>query len=170
MKEGVDKMRVFQGKMVGAGLRFAIVISRFNELISSRLLEGAKDCLLRHEVKHQDIDVVWVPGAWEIPLAAKECALMGVYDAVIALGAVIRGGTPHFDYVASEVSKGLAVTGLNQRVPITFGVLTCDNLEQALERAGSKAGNKGVEAALAALEMANLLKKLRNEQGDDSNA
>jgi len=170
MKEGVGKMRVFQGKMVGTGLKFAIVVSRFNELISSRLLEGAKDYLLRHEVRHQDIDVVWVPGAWEIPLAAKECALMGIYDGVIALGAVIRGNTPHFDYVASEVAKGLAVTGLNQRVPVTFGVLTCDNLEQALERAGSKAGNRGVEAASAALEMANLLKKLRNEQGDDKDA
>jgi len=137
------------------------VVSRFNELITSRLLEGAKDAQLRHGVRHQDLDVYWVPGAWEIPLAVKEIALQGRHDALVALGAVIRGDTPHFDYVASEVSKGLAHIALDQRVPAAFGVLTCDSLEQALARAGSKAGNKGVEAALAALEMANLLREIR---------
>jgi len=164
-------MRVFEGKLIGAGLRFGIVVSRFNELISSRLLEGAKDFLLRHDVRHQDIDVIWVPGAWELPLAAKECALSGTFDAVIALGAVIRGETPHFDYVAAEVAKGLATTGTQQRVPVSFGVLTCDTLEQALSRAGSKAGNKGFEAAAAAMEMAKLLKEIRfSTKEEKSNA
>lgn len=154
-------MKIFQGKLVGTGLRFAVVASRFNDLISSRLLEGVKDVLIRHGVRHQDIDVCWVPGAWEIPLVAKEMALTGRYDAVIAIGAVIRGDTPHFDYVSAEVSKGIAHIGLEQRVPVAFGVLTCDSLEQALLRAGSKAGNKGAEAALAALEMADLLRNIR---------
>lgn len=157
-------MRVVQGKLIGSGLRFAVVISRFNELIGGRLLEGAKDALIRHDVRHQDIDVYWVPGAWEIPLVAKEVALKGQYDAVIALGAVIRGDTPHFDYVSSEVAKGVAHVGLEQRTPVAFGVLTCDNLEQALHRAGSKAGNKGVEAAMAALEMADLLRNIRGHE------
>ncbi|MDD4365058.1 MAG: 6,7-dimethyl-8-ribityllumazine synthase [Synergistales bacterium] len=160
-------MRVFQGKLVGTGLRFAVVASRFNDLVSSRLLEGVKDALLRHDVRHQDIDVCWVPGAWEIPLAAKEIALTGRYDAIVAVGAVIRGDTPHFDYVSAEVSKGVAYIGLNQRVPVAFGVLTCDNLEQALLRAGSKAGNKGAEAALAALEMADLLRNIRSERTEE---
>lgn len=162
-------MRVFEGKLIGAGLRFGIVVSRFNELISSRLLEGAKDFLLRHDVRHQDIDVIWVPGAWELPLVAKECALSGTFDAVIALGAVIRGETPHFDYVAAEVAKGLATTGIQQRVPVSFGVLTCDTLEQALSRAGSKSGNKGFEAAAAAMEMANLLKEIRFSTKEEEN-
>lgn len=156
-------MKVVQGVLLGSGLRFGIVVSRFNELISGRLLEGAKDALFRHGVAHQDVDVFWVPGAWEIPLVVKELALQGTYDAIIALGAVIRGETPHFDYVASEVSKGLALVGLEQRVPVSFGVLTCDDLEQALSRAGSKGGNKGAEAASAALEMANLLRSVRKE-------
>lgn len=156
-------MKVVQGILLGSGLRFGIVVSRFNELISGRLLEGAKDALFRHGVSHQDVDVFWVPGAWEIPLVVKELALQGTYDAIIALGAVIRGETPHFDYVASEVSKGLALVGLEQRVPVSFGVLTCDDLEQALSRAGSKGGNKGAEAASAALEMANLLRSVRKE-------
>ncbi len=160
-------MKVFQGKLVGTGLRFAVVASRFNDLVSSRLLEGVKDALLRHDVRHQDIDVCWVPGAWEIPLAAKEIALTGRYDAIVAVGAVIRGDTPHFDYVSAEVSKGVAYIGLNQRVPVAFGVLTCDNLEQALLRAGSKAGNKGAEAALAALEMADLLRNIRSERTEE---
>lgn len=155
-------MQTFQGKLVGEGQRFALVVSRFNELITSRLLEGAKDTLLRHGIRHQDMDVFWTPGAWEIPLIAKEIALCGKYDAMIALGAVIRGDTPHFDYVAAEVSKGLAQISLEQRTPVSFGVLTCDNLDQALARAGSKAGNKGVEAALAALEMTDLLRGIRN--------
>ncbi len=154
-------MKVYQGKLVAQGGRYGIVVSRFNDLISSKLLEGAKDALFRHGVKVNDIDVVWVPGAWEIPLAVKELSLMGKYDGLIALGAVIRGDTPHFEYVSSEVSKGLAHIGLEQRVPVTFGVLTCDDLEQALLRAGSKAGNKGAEAALAALEMVNLVREMR---------
>lgn len=154
-------MKVYQGKLVAQGGRYGIVVSRFNDLISSKLLEGAKDALFRHGVKVNDIDVVWVPGAWEIPLAVKELSLMGKYDGLIALGAVIRGDTPHFEYVSSEVSKGLAHVGLEQRVPVTFGVLTCDDLEQALLRAGSKAGNKGAEAALAALEMVNLVREMR---------
>ncbi|EHM09941.1 6,7-dimethyl-8-ribityllumazine synthase [Thermanaerovibrio velox DSM 12556] len=158
-------MRVYSGKLIGTGLRFAVVVSRFNELISSKLLEGAKDALFRHDVRHQDVDVFWVPGAWEIPLVVKELALTGRYDGIVALGAIIRGDTPHFDYVAAEASKGLAAVGLDQRVPVAFGVLTCDNLEQALLRAGSKAGNKGAEAALTALEMARLLDQIRKDQG-----
>ena len=154
-------MRIIQGKLVGTGLRFLLAVSRFNELISSRLLEGAKDFLLRHDVQAQDIDVAWVPGAWELPLVARESALTGNYDAIIALGAIIRGDTPHFDYVASEVSKGLALVEMEQRVPVSFGVLTCDTLEQALLRAGSKSGNKGADAASAAIEMADLLRQMR---------
>jgi 6,7-dimethyl-8-ribityllumazine synthase len=154
-------MRVFEGKLIGTGLSVAIVVSRFNELISNKLLEGAKDALLRHDVSHQNIEICWVPGAWELPLAAKEFALSGKYDAIIALGAVIRGDTPHFDYVAGEVSKGLALVGMEQRTPVLFGVLTCDTLEQALLRAGSKAGNKGADCACGAIEMANLLKNIR---------
>jgi 6,7-dimethyl-8-ribityllumazine synthase len=167
MMKGEDVMRVFQGKLVGTGLRFAVIASRFNDLISSKLLEGVKDALIRHDVRHQDIDVCWVPGAWEIPLVAKEIALSGRYDAIIAIGAVIRGDTPHFDYVSAEVSKGIAHIGLDQRVPVAFGVLTCDTLEQALLRAGSKAGNKGAEAALAALEMADLLRNIRSESTEE---
>ena len=154
-------MRLIQGKLVGTGLRFLLAVSRFNELISSRLLEGAKDFLLRHDVQAQDIEVAWVPGAWELPLVARESALTGNYDAIIALGAIIRGDTPHFDYVASEVSKGLALVEMEQRVPVSFGVLTCDTLEQALLRAGSKSGNKGADAAAAAIEMADLLRQMR---------
>ncbi|HPJ48525.1 MAG: 6,7-dimethyl-8-ribityllumazine synthase [Thermovirgaceae bacterium] len=154
-------MRIIQGKLVGTGLRFLLAVSRFNELISSRLLEGAKDFLLRHDVQAQDIEVAWVPGAWELPLVARESALTGNYDAIIALGAIIRGDTPHFDYVASEVSKGLALVEMEQRVPVSFGVLTCDTLEQALLRAGSKSGNKGADAAAAAIEMADLLRQMR---------
>ena len=161
-------MKIFQGKLVGTGLRFVVVASRFNDLISSRLLEGVKDVLIRHDVRHQDIDVCWVPGAWEIPLVAKEMALTGRYDAIIAVGAVIRGDTPHFDYVSAEVSKGVAHVGLDQRVPVAFGVLTCDSLEQALLRAGSKAGNKGAEAALAALEMADLLRNIRVDGAEEA--
>ena len=159
-------MKVYSGKLIGSGLKFAIVVSRFNELISSKLLEGAKDVLLRHDVKHQDIDVVWVPGAWELPLIAKELALTGKYDGLISLGAVIEGDTPHFDYVCAEMSKGLAHVGMEQRIPIAFGVLTCNNLEQALLRAGSKAGNKGGDAAMSALEMANVLRDIRQTEGE----
>lgn len=159
-------MRVFEGKLIGSGLRFAIASARFNELISGRLVNGAVDVLTRHDVRHQDIDVYWVPGSWELPLIVKEIALGGRYDGIVALGAVIRGDTPHFEYVSAEMSKGLAMIGLDQRVPVAFGVLTTDNLEQALLRAGSKAGNKGAEAALAALEMADLLKKTRSASSD----
>jgi 6,7-dimethyl-8-ribityllumazine synthase len=161
-------MRNIQGKLLGTGLRFLLVVSRFNELISSRLLEGAKDLLLRHDVQPQDIDIAWVPGAWEIPLAARESALTGKYDAVIALGAIIRGDTPHFDFVAAEVSKGLAMVEMEQRIPVAFGVLTCDTLEQALLRAGSKSGNKGADAASAAIEMADLLRQMRKATGEET--
>lgn len=162
-------MRTVEGKLVGTGLSVAIVVSRFNELISGKLLEGAKDALIRHDVSHNAIDVFWVPGAWELPLVVKELALSGRYDALIALGAVIRGDTPHFDYVSAEMSKGLANVGMDQRLPVIFGVLTCDTLEQALLRAGSKAGNKGAECAVGAIEMANLMKNIRlNLSGKDN--
>ena len=154
-------MKISEGKLIGTGLRFCIVASRFNELITSKLIDGAKDILLRHGVSHQNIEIMWIPGAWEIPLIAQEAALSGKYDGIIALGAVIRGETPHFEYVSSEMAKGLAHVGLTQRIPVAFGVLTCDTLEQALLRAGSKAGNKGAESALAVIETANLLKVLR---------
>jgi 6,7-dimethyl-8-ribityllumazine synthase len=154
-------MKVAEGRLIGTGLSIAVAVSRFNELISNKLLEGAKDALLRHDVSHQNIDIYWVPGAWELPLIVKELALAGKYDAIIALGAVIRGDTPHFDYVAAETSKGLAMVSMEQRVPVIFGVLTCDTLEQALLRAGSKAGNKGADCACGAIEMANLLKTTR---------
>ncbi|GHV51998.1 6,7-dimethyl-8-ribityllumazine synthase [Synergistales bacterium] len=154
-------MKTVQGSLIGSGLRFAIVVSRFNELISGKLLDGAIDSLTRHDVKRQDIDTYWVPGAWELPLLTKEIALSGKYDAIVTLGAVIQGDTPHFGYICAEMSKGLAQISLEQRVPVGFGVLTCGNLEQALLRAGSKAGNKGSDAALAALETANLIKETR---------
>ncbi|MBQ7559669.1 MAG: 6,7-dimethyl-8-ribityllumazine synthase [Synergistaceae bacterium] len=156
-------MKITEGKLIGTGLKIAIVASRFNDLVTSRLIEGAKDTLMRHDVSGNSIDIFWVPGAWELPLIAKEVALTGKYDAIIALGAVIRGDTPHFDYVAAEASKGLANVGLEHRVPVLFGVLTCDTLDQALIRAGSKAGNKGSDCALGAIEMANLLKNVRKD-------
>ena len=155
-------MRTVQGDMLGSGLRFAIIASRFNELITAKLIEGAKDALSRHGVNYQDIDLFWVPGAWEQPVVAKEIALLGKYDAIITLGAVIRGDTTHHEYVAGEAAKGLAHVGLEYRVPVSFGILTCDNLEQALLRAGSKSGNKGADAALAALETAKLMKEKRS--------
>jgi 6,7-dimethyl-8-ribityllumazine synthase len=162
-------MKTVQGSLIGSGLRFAIAVSRFNELITGRLLDGAIDVLTRHDVRRQDIETYWVPGAWELPLIVKELALLGKYDAIVALGAVIQGDTPHFDYVCAEASKGLAHVSLEQRVPVGFGVLTCSNLEQALVRAGSKSGNKGSEAALSALEMANLLVQSRKAiKGEDN--
>jgi 6,7-dimethyl-8-ribityllumazine synthase len=162
-------MKTVEGVLIGSGLRFALVASRFNALITSRLLDGAVDALTRHDVKHQDMEVYWVPGAWELPLITKELALSGKYDAIVALGAVIQGDTPHFDYVCAEMSKGLAHVSLDQRVPIGFGVLTCNNLEQALVRAGSKSGNKGADAAMAALETANLLNRARRSvKGEDA--
>jgi 6,7-dimethyl-8-ribityllumazine synthase len=153
-------MRTLEGKLVGEGLKFALVVSRFNSFITERLLEGALDCLRRQGVGEDQLLVVRVPGAWEIPLAAKRLAQAKTHDAVVCLGAVIRGSTPHFDYVAAEVSKGIAQVTLETGVPISFGILTTDTLEQAVERAGSKAGNKGFAAAAAAIEMVNLLKAL----------
>ena len=150
----------YEGKLLGEGLRFGIVVSRFNEFISRKLLEGAQDALYRHGVSEEDVDVAWVPGSFEIPLVAKKMAHSGRYDAIICLGAVIRGATPHFDYVAAEVSKGIANVALESGRPVLFGVLTTDTIEQAIERAGTKAGNKGFDAAVAAIEMANLLRAL----------
>jgi 6,7-dimethyl-8-ribityllumazine synthase len=150
----------YEGKLTGKGLKFALVVGRFNEFISGHLLSGALDNLRRHEAADDDIDIAWVPGAFEMPLIAQKLAAGGRYDAVICLGAVIRGGTPHFDYVASEVAKGIAKVGLDTGVPVVFGVLTTDSVEQAVERAGTKAGNKGWAAATTALEMANLLRVL----------
>ena len=152
--------KILEGQLLAEGLRFAIVVSRFNDFISSRLVEGAMDALKRHGASEEQVVLVKVPGAFETPLAAKKLAESGQYDAVICLGAVIRGATPHFDYVAAEVSKGIANVALESNVPVTFGVLTTDTLEQAIERAGSKSGNKGSEAAIAAIEMANLYKEL----------
>lgn len=153
-------MRVYEGNLLAQGLRFGIVISRFNDFICDRLLGGALDALRRSGCEEGSVDTFKVPGAFEIPLAAKKVASSGRYDAVICLGAVIRGSTPHFDYVANEVSKGVASVSLECNIPIAFGVLTTDTLEQAIERAGSKAGNKGWDAAMAAIEMANLLKSI----------
>jgi 6,7-dimethyl-8-ribityllumazine synthase len=150
----------YEGKLIGKGLKFALVVGRFNEFISTHLLSGALDNLRRHEVADEDIDIAWVPGAFEMPLVAQKLAASGRYDAVVCLGAVIRGGTPHFDYVASEVAKGIAKVGLDSGLPVVFGVLTTDSVEQAVERAGTKAGNKGWAAATTALEMANLLRVL----------
>ena len=153
-------MTTYEGKLSGKGMKFALVVGRFNELISTRLYEGALDCLRRHDVADGDVDSAWVPGAFEMPLVAKRLAETGKYDAVICVGAVIRGGTPHFDYVAAEVSKGIAKVSLDSGVPVVFGVLTTDSIEQAVERAGAKNGNKGWSAASTALEMANLAKTL----------
>ena len=152
--------KIIEGKLTAKGKKFGVVISRFNELISSQLLSGAKDCLVRHECKQDDITVAWVPGSFEIPLAAKKMANSKNYDAVICLGAVIRGGTPHFDYISAEVSKGVAQVGLEAGLPVIFGIITADTIEQALERAGTKAGNKGWDAALSAIEMVNLMGKM----------
>lgn len=150
----------FEGKLIGEGLRFGIVVSRFNEFITNKLLGGAMDGLVRHGVLEENVDVAWVPGSFEIPIVAKRLAQSGRYDAVLCLGAVIRGSTPHFDYIAAEVSKGIAHVSLDTGVPCVFGVLTTDTIEQAIERAGTKLPNRGAEAAMSAIEMANLLKKL----------
>jgi 6,7-dimethyl-8-ribityllumazine synthase len=149
-----------EGILTGKGLKFGIVISRFNEFITSKLLSGCEDALVRHEVDGTNIDVFWVPGAFEIPLIAQKVAATKRYDAVICLGAVIRGATPHFDYIAAEVSKGIANIGLATGTPIVFGVLTTDTIEQAIERAGTKMGNEGSSAAMVAIEMANLIKTI----------
>jgi 6,7-dimethyl-8-ribityllumazine synthase len=152
-------MKTYEGKLVAEGLKFGIVIARFNEFIGSKLLDGALDCLKRHGAQEEDIDIVWVPGAFEIPVVSKKMAFSKKYDAVICLGAVIRGQTPHFDYVASEVSKGVASVSLESGMPVIFSVLTTDNIEQAIERAGTKGGNKGYDGAMSAIEMANLMKQ-----------
>lgn len=152
--------KILEGNISAEGFSFGLVVSRFNDFISSKLVEGAMDALKRHGADENSITIVKVPGAFEIPIAAKKLTHSGKYDAVICLGAVIRGATPHFDYVSSEVAKGIAMVSLESNVPVTFGVLTTDNLEQAIERAGAKVGNKGWDAAIAAMEMANLLSKI----------
>ena len=151
---------LFEGVLLGKGLKFGVVISRFNEFITKKLLEGAQDALLRHGVSDGDIDIAWVPGSFEIPLVAKKLAQAKKYDAIICLGAVIRGATPHFEYIAAEVTKGIAKVGLETGLPISYGIITADSLEQAIERAGTKAGNKGFDAAVDAIEMANLLRSI----------
>ena len=152
--------KTIEGKIIAKGMRFGIVASRFNDFISGRLIEGAVDALVRAGADEKEVQLVRVPGAFELPLAAKKMAKSGRYDAVICLGAVIRGATPHFDYISAEVSKGIAVVGLETEVPVVFGVLTTDTLEQAIERAGSKSGNKGWDAAMTAIEMVDLFRKL----------
>ena len=152
--------KTFEGKLLAADLKFGIIVSRFNEFITSKLLDGALDALIRHGAEDANIEMAWVPGTFEIPLAAQKMASSGKYDAIICLGALIRGSTPHFDYIAAEVSKGIAQVGLSTGVPAIFGVITTENIEQAIERAGTKAGNKGSAAAEAAIEMANLMKSI----------
>ena len=153
-------MRTIEGKVVASGIKVGIVAARFNEFITNKLVGGAIDGLVRHDVNENDIDVAWVPGAFEIPLIAQKMAATGKYDAVICVGAVIRGSTSHYDYVCSEVSKGIANVSLNAGIPVMFGVLTTDTIEQAIERAGTKAGNKGYDCALGAIEMVNLIKNI----------
>ncbi|OQY09466.1 MAG: 6,7-dimethyl-8-ribityllumazine synthase [Fusobacteriia bacterium 4572_132] len=153
-------MKVYEGNLIGKGLKIGIVVARFNSFITSKLLEGALDVLRRHGTEENNIEVVWVPGAYEIPLVSKKMAESTKYHAVIALGAVIRGATPHFDYVSAEVSKGVASVSLETGVPVIFGVLTTDTIEQAIERAGTKAGNKGADAAISGIELVNLLKEI----------
>lgn len=150
----------YEGMLLGKGLKFGVVVSRFNEFFSRKLLDGAMDALLRHGVEDNDIEVAWTPGSFEIPLIAMKMAQTKKYDAVICLGAVIRGSTPHFDYIAAEVTKGIANTNLNTGIPIIYGIITTDTLEQAVERSGSKVGNKGKDAAVSAIEMANLVKSI----------
>lgn len=153
-------MNTFEGKLVSNDMKIGIVAARFNEFIVSKLIGGAMDALTRHDVKEENIDIAWVPGAFEIPLIAQKMADSGKYDAVICLGAVIRGATSHYDYVCNEVSKGIAQVSLNSGIPVLFGVVTTENIEQAIERAGTKAGNKGYDSAMAAIEMVNLIKTI----------
>ena len=155
-----DFMKIFEGELQAKGLKFGIVVSRFNDFITSKLLDGAIDALVRHGAREDDIDLAKVPGSFEIPLIAKKMALKGTYNAIICLGTVIRGATPHFEYIAAEVSKGIASASLETGVPIAFGIITSDTIEQAVERAGTKSGNKGWDAAVTAIEMAQLQKKL----------
>ena len=153
-------MKTLEGKLTAKNMKIAIVVARFNEFITSKLLSGCIDCQIRHEAADEDLTVAWVPGAFEIPMAAKKLAESGKYDAVICLGAVIRGATPHFDYVCAEASKGIAQVSMQTGVPVAFGVLTTENIQQAVERAGTKAGNKGVDCAMTAMEMVNLFKEM----------
>ena len=153
-------MKTLEGKLTAKNMKIAIVVARCNEFITSKLLSGCIDCLIRHEAADEDLTVAWVPGAFEIPMAAKKLAESGKYDAVICLGAVIRGATPHFDYVCAEASKGIAQVSMQTGVPVAFGVLTTENIQQAVERAGTKAGNKGVDCAMTAMEMVNLFKEM----------
>ena len=150
----------FEGMLLGKGLKFGLVVSRFNEFLTKKLLEGAQDALLRHGVNEEDIEVAWAPGSFEIPLIALKLAQTKRYDAVVCLAAVVRGGTPHFEYIATEVTKGIAKVGLETGLPVTYGVITADTLEQAIERAGTKEGNKGFDAAVNAIEMANLIQSI----------
>jgi len=150
----------YEGTLLGEGLKFGVVISRFNEFITARLLEGAQDALARHGVREDDVELAWTPGSFEIPLIAKKMAQTGKYSAIICLGAVVRGGTPHFEYIAAEVTKGIANVGLETGVPVIYGVVTADTLEQAIERAGTKLGNAGFQAAVSAIEMANLMRAI----------
>ena len=152
--------KIFEGMLLGKGLKFGLVVSRFNEFVTKKLLEGAQDALLRHGVNEGDIEIAWVPGSFEVPLVAKKLAQTKRYDAVICLSAVVRGGTPHFEYIAAEVTKGIAKVGLETGLPVIYGVITADTLEQAIERAGTKMGNKGFEAAVNAIEMANLVRSI----------
>jgi 6,7-dimethyl-8-ribityllumazine synthase len=152
--------KLYEGTLIGKGLKFGVIVSRFNEVITSRLLNGAKDSFLRHGVDEKDIDVAWTPGCLEIPLAAKKMAQGGIYNAIVCLGCVIRGGTPHFEYVSNEVNRGISRVSLDTGVPVIQGIITADTLEQAIERAGAKEGNRGFAAASSAIEMANLMKSL----------
>ncbi len=152
--------KIVEGYLSAKGKKFALIVSRFNDLISAKLLEGAMDCFIRHDADEKNITTIWVPGSFEIPLVAQKAAKSGKYDAVVCLGAVIRGGTPHFDYVAGEVAKGVAQVSLSTQLPVIFGIITSDSIEQAIERAGTKAGNKGWDAALSAIEMADLMTKI----------
>jgi 6,7-dimethyl-8-ribityllumazine synthase len=154
-------MKITEGKLISKNTKYAVLVSRFNEFINKKLLEGAIDCLLRHGAQEKEIELIWVPGAFELPLVAQKAATSKKYDAVLCLGTVIRGATPHFDYVSSEVSKGVANVGLATGIPVIFGVLTTDSIEQAIERAGTKVGNKGWDAALSAIEMVNLFNNFK---------
>ena len=157
-------MNVYEGNISGKNLKFAIIVARFNNFITKNLLEGALDALKRHETPEENISVIWVPGAFEIPIVAKKLASLNKFDAIICLGAVIRGATSHYDYVCNEVSKGIAQVGLQSGVPTIFGVVTTENIQQAIERAGTKSGNKGFDAAISAMEMANLMKKMTKDE------
>ncbi len=163
-------MTTFEGKLGGKGMKFALVVGRFNEMISTRLYEGALDCLRRHDVADGDVDAAWVPGAFEMPLVAKRLAESGGYDAVICLGAVIRGDTPHFEYVAAESAKGIAALAAESDIPVIYGIITADSVEQAVDRAGAKSGNRGFDAAMTALEMAGLYRYLDGEACEEEEA